>query len=154
MKRLLSAGLISGSMLWAQAVSKPPDAASKALVERVCSKCHDLEGTTRSKNYREGWAKVVDDMIARGAEATDPEAEQIIDYLTSNYGRPKVDVNKATPRELAAALAVPSETASAIVAYREKNGALKEWQDLAKVPGVDMTQIADKKDRVEFGETK
>ena len=150
MKRVLIACLISSSIVWAQADSKPPDAAARALLDRVCSRCHDLDGIDRTRNYKEGWSKLVDDMISRGAEATDSEAEQIIDYLTRNFGRPKVNVNKATSRELAAALVVPNESASAIVAYREKNGSLKEWQDLAKVPGLDMKQIADKKDRVEF----
>ena len=52
--------------------------------------------------------------------------------------------------ELASALALPADTAVAIVDYREKNGAFKEWQDLGKVPGLDLKQIADKQDRVEF----
>lgn len=134
---------------WAQTDSRLPDGPGKALLERTCAGCHDLEGIARSRNTKAGWAKIVDDMVARGAEGSDQEIEQIIGYLNSNLG--KVNINKAQAGELGAALGVSKANALAIVEYREKNGPFKEWQDLAKVPGLDMKQIADKKDRVEFG---
>jgi competence ComEA-like helix-hairpin-helix protein len=59
-------------------------------------------------------------------------------------------VNKATAAELAAALAISRETASSIVSEREKNGPYKQWLDLKRVPGLDLKQLDDKKDRVEF----
>ena len=93
----------------------------------------------------------MDDMFSRGAEASDEQLEQIIDYLARNVGR-NVNVNKATATDLTATLGVSKESAAAIVSYREKNGAFKEWDDLKKVPGIDMKQIEDKKDRVEFAE--
>jgi len=141
--------------IFAQAQSSLPDGPGKPLVEKVCSKCHDLEGVARSRNSKEGWSKIVDDMVSRGAEASDPEIEQIINYLTTSLGRKvvtKVNVNKASASDMASALGIPVDTAVAIVDYREKNGPFKEWQDLAKVPGLDLKQIADKKDRVEFGD--
>ena len=153
MKRTLMACVWLCSTAFAQAQSGLPDGPGRPLVEKVCSKCHDLEGVKRSRNSKEGWSKIVDDMVSRGAEATDPEIEQIINYLTTTLGRKvttKINVNKAPASELASTLALPADTAVAIVDYREKNGAFKEWQDLAKVPGLDLTRIADKKDRVEF----
>lgn len=127
---------------------KLPNGPGKAVVEKVCSKCHDLEGVVRNRNTREGWEMVVDEMIARGAEGTDQEIDQIIEYLAANFA--KVNVNKATADELTEALTIPKSTASAIVAYREKNGPFKEWTDLQKVPGIDVKQIQDKKGRVVF----
>jgi len=91
-------------------------------------------------------------MVARGAEGTDEELERILDYLAKNLGKApaKINVNKATSTELAAALAIPKETAAAMVSEREKNGPYKQWQELKRVPGIDLKQIADKRDSVEF----
>jgi len=63
-----------------------PEGAGKALVERSCEKCHTLEGILKTKATRARWTKIVDDMVARGAEGTDRELEIIIDYLAKNFG--------------------------------------------------------------------
>src|SRR5437867_9864535 len=118
MKRVLAACCLAGSILWAQTGSNLPDGAGKVLVERSCSKCHDLVEIIRSKNTREGWARLVDEMVSRGAEGSDQELEQIVAYLTTNFSPAKVNVNKALWSELSAALAVSREPASAIVEYR------------------------------------
>jgi hypothetical protein len=78
----------------------------KALLERACTKCHGLTATLRQRNSRERWSTIVDDMIARGAEASDAELEKIIDYLAKNFG-PRILVNKASAEELAAGLGIP-----------------------------------------------
>jgi len=36
------------------------------------------------------------------------------------------------------------------VAYREKHGNYKSFEDLKKVPGLDFSKIEDKKDRISF----
>jgi competence ComEA-like helix-hairpin-helix protein len=129
-----------------------PDGEGKATVERVCSKCHGIESVARARNTREGWNRVVDDMVERGAEGTDEDLERIVNYLAKNLGKAPgtINVNKATAAELAAALAISRETASSIVSEREKNGPYKQWLDLKRVPGLDLKQLDDKKDRVEF----
>jgi competence protein ComEA len=136
----------------AQTESKLPDGEGKATVERICSKCHELESVTGHRNTRAGWSSVVDNMVDKGAQGTDEELELIVDYLAKNLGKSpgKINVNKATPEELAAVLSISKETASAIVSEREKNGPYKKWQDLKRVPGIDLKPIEDKKDRVEF----
>ena len=85
MRRL--AVVILGAIVLGQQAPAQED--SKALVERVCGKCHTMATATGQRNTRERWSVVVDDMISRGAEATDSEIEKIIDYLAKNYG-PKV----------------------------------------------------------------
>ncbi len=148
--RFLIVCCVACPILWAaqETEYKLPNGQCKALVEKICAKCHDLEGIVRARNTREGWEMVVDEMIARGAEGTDQEIDQIVDYLATHFA--KVNVNKATADELIEALAVSKETASAIVAYREKNGPFKEWNDLQKVPGLDLKKIEDKKGRIVF----
>jgi competence ComEA-like helix-hairpin-helix protein len=145
--------------LWtagAQDSSDLPKGAGRELVERICTSCHELDQVTSSRNTAAGWEKIVDNMIMRGAEGTDHEFETIIQYLAANFGKdaplPKIKINKASATELASSLAIPNDTASAIVTYREKNGPFKEWADLKKVPGLDLKEIEDKKDRLEYAE--
>jgi hypothetical protein len=59
----------------------PGDAKAKALVERVCSGCHDLGVISDKGRTAEDWQKVVDLMADRGAQATDAEFDQITAYL-------------------------------------------------------------------------
>jgi len=58
----------------------------KALLQRACTKCHALAATTRQRNDKERWSLIVDNMVSRGAELTDPEIETLIEYLTKNLG--------------------------------------------------------------------
>ncbi len=141
------------SMAAAQAQSTPAEDDGKALLERTCTKCHKLSAAVGQRNSKGRWSAIVDDMIARGAEATDPEIEKIVDYLTKNFG-PKVNVNKATADQLAGTLEVPKATASAIVEYREKNGSFKSFEDLRKVPAIDWSALESKKDSLDFSESK
>ncbi len=140
-------------MAAAQAQSTPAEDDGKALLERTCTKCHKLSAAVGQRNSKGRWSAIVDDMIARGAEATDPEIEKIVDYLTKNFG-PKVNVNKATADQLAGTLEVPMATASAIVEYREKNGSFKSFEDLRKVPAIDWSALESKKDSLDFSESK
>jgi competence protein ComEA len=141
------------SMAAAQAQSTPAEDEGKALLERTCTKCHKLSAAVGQRNSKGRWSAIVDDMIARGAEATDPEIEKIVDYLAKNFG-PKVNVNKATADQLAGTLEVPKAAASAIVEYREKNGSFKSFEDLRKVPAIDWSAFESKKDSLDFSEGK
>lgn len=150
MKKLLGLCLLTIPLALAQEKSDPnlPEGPGKKAVERVCTKCHDSEGFSHSRNSRQRWENIVDDMVSRGAEATDAEAELIVEYLTTYLG--KINLNKATAEKLAEGLKLTKEQGAAIVAYREKNGPFKLWQDLGNVPGIDLKKIQDKKGDVEF----
>jgi competence protein ComEA len=150
---LLSALCVLASIAAAQTQSAPHDDEAKALLERTCTKCHKLSDTLSQRNNKERWSAVVDDMIARGAEATDAEIETLVDYLARNFGA-KVNVNKATAAELAAVLELPQAGASAIVEYRQKNGDFKNLDDLKKVPELDWKAIESRKDRLDFAGSK
>jgi competence protein ComEA len=157
MRWLVISMLCMGAVAAAQAQtpsSKLTDAEGKAVFERVCTKCHDVEGTIRSRNTRERWSEIIDDMASKGTQATDEEFDQILEYLSKNFSKDKpatkVNVNKAAAGDMSSALSLSKESASAIVEYRNKNGPFKEWQDLQNVPGIDMKQIESKKDRLEF----
>src|SRR5260370_38085558 len=79
------------SVAAAQTQSAPHDDSAKALLERTCTKCHKLTSTLSQRNSKERWAAIVDDMIARGAEASDAEIDTLVNYLAKNFGR-KVSV--------------------------------------------------------------
>jgi competence protein ComEA len=121
----------------------------KALLERTCTPCHKLDSTLSQRNSRARWAAIVDGMVAKGAEATDQEIERIVDYLAKNLPS-RVNVNKATAVEIAGTLEIATPAATAIVDYRERNGAFKTLDDLRKVPALDWKALEKKTDRIAF----
>lgn len=84
---VFAAFLLTGlSQMLTGASQTAQDAETKKLLERTCTRCHTLVSTYRMRNTRERWTEIVDDMVSRGAEATDDEIEQIIDFLAVHYG--------------------------------------------------------------------
>ena len=150
MKRILCAFAFLAAVLPAQVQTQLPEGEGKALVQRVCTKCHGPTEIANARFSRERWNSTVDDMVSRGAAATDEELDKIVEYLSTNLGRTKIGVNKATAKELAAALGLSAGDAEAIVGYREKNGNFKEWDELKKVPSIDMKKMEANKDRIEY----
>ncbi|SFM78347.1 photosystem P840 reaction-center cytochrome c-551 [Thermodesulforhabdus norvegica] len=60
----------------------------KALFETKCSVCHGLDRPKSLLKSREEWVETVTRMKAKpGASITDEEAEAIVDYLTTHYGK-------------------------------------------------------------------
>lgn len=135
--------------LWRLCAPAAAQDEGRALLEKACTKCHALNATTRQRNDLERWSLIVDDMVRRGAELTDPEIEKLIDYLAKNLG-PRVNINKASAEDLVKLLEFPKAAAAAIVEYREKNGRFKTLDDLKKVTAVDAKDIESRKDRIEF----
>ena len=149
MKQALIFVMVLTGIAAAQTASKPDPA--KAVLEKVCAKCHELDGILKTRNTKERWSSIVDEMVSRGAEATDEQIDLIVDYLAANYGR-NVNINKVPAETITGALGISKDAAAAIVAHREKHGAFKTWDDLTKVPGIDVKALEAKKDRIEFGE--
>ena len=65
-----------------------PAGGAKALVEKTCGTgCHSVEVVTSQRMNQAEWNAVVENMVARGAQASDAEVEVIVDYLTKTLGR-------------------------------------------------------------------
>jgi mono/diheme cytochrome c family protein len=64
-----------------------PDGEGKDLVQRVCTGCHGLDTALEGTKTAAQWKAVVDTMVNRGAEATDPEIDTIVKYLAKNFGK-------------------------------------------------------------------
>lgn len=128
-----------------------PEGKGKADFERICGQCHGVEVVVGSRMSEDKWAAVVDDMVGRGAQGTQDELDRVTHYLGTAFGpSTKVSLNKATANEIATGLGIPVEAGMAIVSYREKNGPIKDWQTLEKVPSVDTKKFEEKKDKIDF----
>jgi competence protein ComEA len=148
--------LVSGSALPAQQQQSFPDGQGKDTFLRICSVCHGAQIVLGRGNTEDGWTQVVLNMVQRGAQGSEQEFGEIVQYLAKNFP-PKaegsvmtVNVNKASAEEIKTALDLALKDAQAIVAYREHNGAFKTVEQVEKVPGVDSAKIESKKDRITF----
>jgi competence protein ComEA len=133
-------------LLFASLAQDLPDGPGKETLLKLCRDCHDLDTVTVENRTREGWKKTMAKMVERGADGTDEEFELIVNYLTKNFGR--INVNKAPAAEIASYLGFSNKEAEAIVQYREKNGAFKDWREVKKVEGLDPAKVEAKKDRI------
>jgi competence protein ComEA len=114
----------------------------------VCGNCHGAETVIQTLRTRQEWSDVIDQMARFGAEASDQEFEQILEYLARHFS--PIRVNKATAKELEATLDVPAAVAEAIVAYRVEKGEFKTVEDVKKVPGLESATIEARKARIVF----
>jgi mono/diheme cytochrome c family protein len=61
------------------------DAATGALIEQVCSACHDIAMVQNGNRSAADWADTVQTMRDRGAQLTDDQAKLVVDYLARNF---------------------------------------------------------------------
>jgi competence protein ComEA len=128
-----------------------PEGPGKELVEVICTSCHDTVRITSKHWSKKEWEAKVLEMLQEEPDVTQPERERIVDYLAKSYPQvARVNVNKATAKDLEMALSLVAKDAEAIVRYREENGNFKSMADLKKVPGVDTAKIEASKERLEF----
>jgi competence protein ComEA len=131
-----------------------PDGPGKVTVQRVCGNCHAAQIVMSRKASKEGWERIVTDMIEQGATATDAEFDQVVTYLAKNFpataATTKINVNTAIAEDLAKTLEISDGLAAAIVKYRSEKGNFKSVEDLKKVPGLDEKKVDEKKDRLTF----
>lgn len=164
--------------LWAVAQASPPPprdssllppGAGKPIVQRACAGCHGLNVVTSESGSAAHWTQVVNQMIGRGANLSDPEIDTVVKYLSSHFGpagrsassggstpstsgatSDRVNVNTASAQELQSSLGFSPKEAEGVVEYRKKNGKFKTWQDVAEVPEVSPNQIEALQDRLDF----
>ena len=128
-----------------------PDGEGKALVGRVCIDCHGSGNFRRARLTRDQWEESVADMVDRGAKATDEEVNTIVAYLEKNFGKgAKVRMNTAPLVEIKVVLGFSVPESQAVVDYRQKNGGLKSFEELVKIPGVDAAKVESARDRMAF----
>jgi len=129
-----------------------PDGAGKPVVLRICTGCHGAEMFASYRKGKDEWDQTITTMTEKGLAISDDDYAVVLQYLSTSLGPlpPKVNVNKASAAELEKALAITTQQAGAIVAYREKNGNFKDLDALKKVEGLDGATLDAKKESIAF----
>jgi competence ComEA-like helix-hairpin-helix protein len=125
-----------------------PEGKGKDLVDQVCGSCHGTDLVSARRATKEGWGYIVDDMVSRGASASNDQVQTIKEYLAKNFGQ--VNVNKADAAEIASVLEITPAQAEAIVKYRGDHPPYKSLDDVKKAPGLETAKLDNKKDRLAY----
>jgi glucose dehydrogenase len=65
-----------------------PPGGAKALVDKTCGTgCHSVEVVTSQRMSAADWNAVVQNMVARGAQASDADVKAIVEYLGKTLGK-------------------------------------------------------------------
>jgi len=123
----------------AAAAPPPSDGKGAATFARVCSTCHDGARILSNRRSKSQWTEVIEKMMERGAQVTDEDFDEVMDYLLRNYGR--INVNRATAEDLAIVVGLSDKDAGAIVQHRDGQGDFADFDALAKVPGIDLEKL-------------
>jgi len=143
--RLLGLVLLAG----AAAAQSLPDGPGKDLVESICSACHEPTRVIGKQWTKAEWQDKVLEMLQEEPDVTQAERDKIVDYLARNFFK-KVNINKASAKDLESGLEISTRDAEAIVHDREQNGNFKTLADLKRVGGLDTAKIESRKDHLEF----
>ncbi|HTG99139.1 MAG TPA: helix-hairpin-helix domain-containing protein [Vicinamibacterales bacterium] len=130
------------------AKAQDQDDAPAAAFRRVCSNCHDADRILSTRRTRTQWEEVIEKMIDRGAEGTSDDFTTAEEYLLRVSGR--VNVNRATTKDMVTVLAITQKDADAIAEYRKANGEIKDFDTLVKVPGIDLDKLNKARDAISF----
>src|SRR5260370_8923289 len=124
-------------MLQAQSL-KLAEGTGMATTEKVCGSCHGAELVIGRQESRDAWGAIVEDMIQRGAKGTDDEFYEVVDYLATHFSKSspvvKINVNKATAKDLENSLRIPAKQAAPIVQQREEKGDCQSLAHRQHVP--------------------
>jgi len=85
------------ALAWAAPAQQLPDGSGKAALLKVCGPCHGAENVIGHAKTREEWAQLVGEMVSYGAQGSEDELNQIVDYLTKNFSKKTVEDVKRSP---------------------------------------------------------
>jgi competence protein ComEA len=130
-----------------------PEGPGQQTTVRICGQCHEAQRAASIKLTRPGWNDEIEKMKALGANGTDPEFAEILEYLAANFrgdlDRP-VDVNSADAIELESVLSLLRREAAAVLQYRSKRGPFTSFADLKDLDPAILKKIDAKRDRIVF----
>ena len=139
---LCLAGSLAGAMHASAAPAQPALGAQDPAEDafwKVCGDCHDPDRIRETRRTRGGWEDIIFQMIDKGAVGTDHDFELTVQYLLAHYGM--VNVNQSEAPDIALVTGLSPKEADAIVAFRKEKGNFKNFDELAKVPGVDAQKL-------------
>jgi competence protein ComEA len=154
MFRLLLAASTLSLALSAQDKFTLPDGPGRDTTQKLCGNtCHGVATWINKRESREGWDAVIEDMIRRGARAEDNDWADVSDFLAKHFNKTvpvRINVNLLPFKPLAQSLGVSEDQAKEIVKYRSANGKFTGFEDLLKVPNIDVKALEAKKTKIEF----
>jgi len=128
-----------------------PEGPGKEIAGKLCLDCHDSGNFRKARFSSQEWSDSVADMVERGAKGTPAEIEAVVAYLAKNFGPDSpVRINTAPFAEIKVVLGFMVAEVRALVEYREKNGDLKSFEELLKVPGMDAAKVEAQRARITF----
>lgn len=85
--RLASLAAISTLAIGASAYAQElPEGQGKALVQSACTQCHGIDVIVRQPRSRDDWTDVVSRMVGNGAQLSDEDYNQVVQYLATYLG--------------------------------------------------------------------
>ena len=87
-------------------------------------------------------------MIKIGARGTQEQLKSVMRVLARNLT--KVNVNTASPEQIAPVLGQGESVAQAVVRRRILVGNFKTLEDLKQLPGLDLAKLEERKNRILF----
>ncbi len=130
-----------------------PEGPGREETLKACRTCHEVARSISPRQDRDAWIGTMNKMVAFGMKISEPEYKTVLDYLAKHYPAedvPKVNVNSSLMAEIESILALRRSQAKELIAFREKNGPFKSFDDLKRVPGIDVAKLEAKKDRILF----
>jgi cytochrome c5 len=75
--------VISGIFLSLSVIAPAFAQPAKDLIEKECSRCHNLDRVKKANKDKAAWEKTVDRMIKKGANIKPEEKDTVIKYLNT-----------------------------------------------------------------------
>jgi putative heme-binding domain-containing protein len=94
LKWVVVLGAVTGFTAHAQSL---PPGNGKADFQRICSVCHTVDRATSQRMSRAEWAGVVNDMVGRGAQGSTAELDNVVSYLSANFGKENAVPSSSLP---------------------------------------------------------
>jgi putative heme-binding domain-containing protein len=74
-----------------------PEGQGKAEFQRICGNCHSVVIATSQRMTQAQWTGVVNDMVSRGAKGSQPDLDNVVNYLSSHFGQGAPPTASAIP---------------------------------------------------------
>jgi hypothetical protein len=68
-----------------------PDSKGKVEFVRICTACHGVDTAAGLRQDKDGWTSTVYEMVQRGADGSEEDLNNVILYLTTNFGPEPAD---------------------------------------------------------------
>jgi hypothetical protein len=68
-----------------------PDSKGKSEFVRICTACHGVDTAAGLRQDKDGWTSTVYEMVQRGADGSEEDLNNVILYLTTNFGPEPAD---------------------------------------------------------------